>query len=138
VALLTQLRFYVHILNGEGWHANSMNFQGQRDLLLLAEVERDGAVTQRSLSAKHGVALGLTNLSLKRLARKGHIKITTTPSPRVRYVLTPQGFAENSRLAYLYMEYSLSHYCDMPSAATRNAVSSSQQRNETRCHLWNR
>ncbi|MGE0470244.1 MAG: hypothetical protein Nkreftii_001213 [Candidatus Nitrospira kreftii] len=90
-----------------------MNIQGQRDLLLLTEVERDGAVTQRSLATKLGVALGLTNLYLKRLARKGCIKITTIPSQRVRYLLTPQGFAEKSRLTYLYMQYSLSHYRDM-------------------------
>jgi DNA-binding MarR family transcriptional regulator len=90
-----------------------MNLQGQRDLLLLTEVERDGAVTQRSLATKLGVALGLTNLYLKRLARKGYIKITTIPSQRVRYLLTPQGFAEKSRLTYLYMQHSLSHYRDM-------------------------
>jgi DNA-binding MarR family transcriptional regulator len=90
-----------------------MNLQGQRDLLLLTEVERGGAVTQRSLATKLGVALGLTNLYLKRLARRGYIKITTIPSQRVRYLLTPQGFAEKSRLTYLYMQYSLSHYRDM-------------------------
>ena len=90
-----------------------MNLQGQRDLRLLTELERDGAVTQRSLASKLGVALGLTNLYLKRLARKGYIKITTIPSNRVRYLLTPQGFAEKSRLTYLYMQYSLAHYRDM-------------------------
>ncbi len=79
----------------------------------MSEVARDGAVTQRRLSTKLGVALGLTNLYLKRLARKGYIKITTIPSHRVRYLLTPQGFAEKSRLTYLYMQYSLSHYRDM-------------------------
>ena len=99
-----------------------MNLQGQRDLLLLTEVERDGTVTQRSLATKLGVALGLTNLYLKRLARKGYIKITTIPSHRVRYLLTPQGFAEKSRLTYLYMEYSLSHYRDMR-ARLREALS---------------
>jgi DNA-binding MarR family transcriptional regulator len=92
-----------------------MNLQGQRDLLLLTELERDGAVTQRSLATKLGVALGLTNLYLKRLARKGFVKITTIPSHRVRYLLTPQGFAEKSRLTYLYMQYSLTHYRDMRS-----------------------
>ncbi|MDH4328931.1 MAG: winged helix-turn-helix domain-containing protein [Nitrospira sp.] len=90
-----------------------MNLQGQRDLLLLTELERDGAVTQRSLATKLGVALGLTNLYVKRLARKGYIKITTIPSHRVRYLLTPQGFAEKSRLTYLYMQYSLAQYRDM-------------------------
>jgi DNA-binding MarR family transcriptional regulator len=99
-----------------------MNLQGQRDLLLLTELERDGAVTQRSLAIKLGVALGLTNLYLKRLARKGYIKITTIPSHRVRYLLTPQGFAEKSRLTYLYMQYSLSHYRDMR-ARLREALS---------------
>lgn len=99
-----------------------MNLQGQRDLTLLTEVERDGAVTQRSLATKLGVALGLTNLYLKRLARKGYIKVTTIPSHRVRYLLTPQGFAEKSRLTYLYMEYSLSHYRDMR-ARLREALS---------------
>jgi DNA-binding MarR family transcriptional regulator len=90
-----------------------MNLQGQRDLLLLTELERDGTVTQRSLAVKLGVALGLTNLYVKRLARKGYIKITTIPSHRVRYLITPQGFAEKSRLTYLYMQYSLAHYRDM-------------------------
>jgi hypothetical protein len=60
-----------------------------------------------------GVALGLTNLYLKRLARKGYVKITTIPSHRIRYLLTPQGMVEKSRLTYLYMQYSLSHYRDM-------------------------
>lgn len=87
--------------------------QGQRDLLLLSEVERDAGVTQRSLSSKLGVALGLTNLYLKRLARKGYIKITTIPRKRIQYLLTPQGLAEKSRLTYLYMQHSLSYYRDM-------------------------
>jgi DNA-binding MarR family transcriptional regulator len=90
-----------------------MNVQGQRDLLLLSEVERDAGVTQRSLSTKLGVALGLTNLYLKRLARKGCIKITTIPRNRIQYLLTPQGLAEKSRLTYLYMQHSLSYYRDM-------------------------
>jgi DNA-binding MarR family transcriptional regulator len=90
-----------------------MNLQGQRDLLLLSEVERDAGVTQRSLSLTLGVALGLTNLYLKRLACKGYIKITTLPRNRIRYLLTPQGFTEKSRLTYLYMQYSLSYYRDM-------------------------
>jgi DNA-binding MarR family transcriptional regulator len=106
-----------------------MDLQGQRDLLLLAEVERDAGITQRSLATKLGVALGLTNLYLKRLARKGYIKITTIPRNRIRYLLTPQGLAEKSRLTYLYMQYSLSYYRDVRGrlkdallSASRNGV----------------
>ena len=90
-----------------------MDLQGQRDLLLLSELDRNGAATQRTLAIKLGVALGLTNLYLKRLARQGYIKITTIPRNRIRYLLTPQGFAEKSRLTYQYMQYSLSYYRDM-------------------------
>jgi winged helix-turn-helix DNA-binding protein len=90
-----------------------MKLQGQRDLLLLSEVERDAHVTQRSLASKMGVALGLTNLYLKRLAHKGYIKISTIPPHRIRYLLTPQGMAEKSRLTYQYMQYSIAHYRDM-------------------------
>ncbi|TSA02202.1 MAG: winged helix-turn-helix transcriptional regulator [Nitrospiraceae bacterium] len=90
-----------------------MDLQGQRDLLLLSELDRDGGATQRTLATKLGVALGLTNLYLKRLARKGYIKITTIPRSRIRYLVTPQGFTEKSRLTYLYMQYSLSYYKDM-------------------------
>src|SRR5438445_12758550 len=90
-----------------------MNIQAQRDLQLLNAVERNVAVTQRSLARNLGVALGLTNLYLKRLVRKGYIKITTIPRSRIKYLLTPQGFTEKSRLTYLYMQYSLSYYRDM-------------------------
>ena len=90
-----------------------MDLQGQRDLLLLSELDRDGGATQRTLAIKLGVALGLTNLYLKRLVRKGSIKITTIPRNRIRYLLTPQGLAEKSRLTYQYMQYSLSYYRDM-------------------------
>ncbi len=112
-----------------------MNLQGQRDLLLLSELERDGAITQRSLATKLGVALGLTNLYLKRLVRSGYIKITTIPSQRVRYVLTPQGLAEKSRLAYLYMEYSLSHYRDMRTRL-RGALSDTAQNGTKRVVIY--
>ncbi len=89
-----------------------MDLQGQRDLLLLSELDRDGGATQRTLATKLGVALGLTNLYLQRLAHKGFIKVTI-PRNRIRYLLTPQGFTEKSRLTYLYMQYSLSYYRDM-------------------------
>jgi DNA-binding MarR family transcriptional regulator len=92
-----------------------MDLQGQRDLLLLSELDRDGGATQRTLAAKLGVALGLTNLYLKRLARNGYIKITTIPRSRIRYLVTPQGFTEKSRLTSLYMQHSLSYYRDMRS-----------------------
>jgi len=90
-----------------------MDLQSRRDLQLLSEVEKNGSVTQRTLAKSLGVALGLTNLYIKRLARKGYIKITTIPRNRIKYLLTPHGVAEKSRLTYQYMQYSLFYYRDV-------------------------
>src|SRR3972149_11780655 len=79
-----------------------------RTLEVLEEISNDHAVTQRSLSARLGISLGMANLYLKRLAHKGYIKITTVPGRRLlRYMLTPKGFAEKARLTYQFAEYSL-------------------------------
>jgi len=87
-----------------------MEREAQRDLEILNELARGEPVTQRGLARRLGIALGLTNLYVKRLARKGYIKVTTIPAHRVRYLLTPRGMAEKTRLTYEYMEYSLRLY----------------------------
>ncbi len=87
-----------------------MEREALRDLEILAELARSERVTQRGLAARLGIALGLTNLYLKRLARKGHIKITSIPPRRVRYLLTPKGMAQKTRLTYEYMDYSRQLY----------------------------
>lgn len=78
---------------------------------LMEEVEKEGGiVTQRDLARRLNVSLGLTNAFLKRIVRKGYFKITTVPGRTVRYILTPKGFAEKSRLTMEYIRYSLAHY----------------------------
>ena len=56
------------------------------------------------------MSLGLVNSFIKRLARKGYLKITTIPRNRVKYILTPRGFAEKSRLTYEFIQYSFHFY----------------------------
>jgi DNA-binding MarR family transcriptional regulator len=78
-------------------------------LKILDEISRASLITQRDLSGRLGIALGLVNTYIKRLVKKGHIKITTVPKNRVKYILTPKGFAEKVRLTYEYMHYSVSY-----------------------------
>lgn len=82
----------------------------QRDLKILTAIGEGHNFTQRGLAGTLGIALGLTNLYLKRLARKGYIKITTIPQNRLHYFLTPKGLARKSRLTYEYMAFSLHLY----------------------------
>ncbi|MBI4354268.1 MAG: winged helix-turn-helix transcriptional regulator [Candidatus Omnitrophica bacterium] len=81
-----------------------------RDMHLLNEVTNSPDATQRELSQRIGAALGLTNLMLRRLAKKGYIKITGTKRSRIRYLITPQGILEKSRLTYEFIHYSLQLY----------------------------
>jgi DNA-binding MarR family transcriptional regulator len=84
-----------------------MDIENHRDLKLLEAVEEDSRVTQRSLATKLGIALGLTNIYLKRLVRKGYIKCVNVQSNRITYLITPRGIAEKARLTYEFMDYSL-------------------------------
>src|SRR6266849_2140601 len=84
-----------------------MDIEAHRDLKLLEAVEQDSRVTQRSLATKLGIALGLTNVYLKRLVRKGYIKCVNVQSNRNLYLITPRGIAEMARLTYEFMDYSL-------------------------------
>src|SRR5207248_6441905 len=75
---------------------------------LLESVERGGEQSQRRLASELGIALGLVNAYLKRCITKGLVKVTHAPARRYAYYLTPQGFAEKSRLTVDYMSYSFS------------------------------
>lgn len=87
-----------------------MAVEDLRDLEVLEAVAQDREITQRGLAAKLGIALGLTNLYVKRLVRKGFIKCVNVQSNRLLYLITPRGITEKTRLTYEYMEYSLYLY----------------------------
>src|SRR5215510_8474273 len=82
------------------------------DILLsvLDAVERDPTLTQRSVARDLGIALGLVNTYLKRCVRKGLVKVSQVPRRRYAYYLTPQGFAEKSRLTATYLSQSFSFF----------------------------
>jgi len=87
-----------------------MNLEEWRDLQLLEAVEGESTVTQRTLAARLGIALGLTNLYVRRLIRKGHIKSVAMPPNRLVYFVTPRGVQRKARLTLEFMKYSLDLY----------------------------
>src|SRR5712691_4916690 len=87
-----------------------LDVESRREFTVLEAVAHNQHITQRSLAAKLGIALGLTNIYLKRLIRKGYIKCINVQSNRLLYLITPQGIAEKSRLTYEFMDYSLHLY----------------------------
>jgi DNA-binding MarR family transcriptional regulator len=81
-------------------------------LQLLEALEQEATITQRSLATRLGIALGLTNLYLKRLIRKGYVKCITVSPNRLVYSLTPRGVSRKARLTFEFMKYSLDFYRD--------------------------
>ncbi len=79
-------------------------------LRILDEVERNSETSQRQLARNLEVSLGLINAFMKRLYRKGYFKVTTMPRRRVKYLLTPKGVMEKSRLTLEYIDYSLGFF----------------------------
>jgi DNA-binding MarR family transcriptional regulator len=77
---------------------------------LLQSVERDGGQSQRRLAADLGIALGLVNAYLRRCIKKGLVKVSEAPARRYAYYLTPNGFAEKSRLTVEYLGISFSFF----------------------------
>ena len=87
-----------------------MDLEAHRDLRLLEAVHQDSRVTQRGLASQLGMALGLANIYLKRMIRKGFIKVVNVQPNRISYLVTPRGIAEKARLTYEFMDYSLHLY----------------------------
>jgi DNA-binding MarR family transcriptional regulator len=91
---------------------NSAAGAGREDIVLgvLTAIDRDSNTSQRTISRELDVALGLANAYLKRCVRKGLIKIKQVPRRRYAYYLTPQGFAEKSRLTAEYLSSSFNFF----------------------------
>jgi len=84
-----------------------------RDLQLLEEIEQNPRVSQRELSNKFGIALGVTNACIKRMARRGLIRLKGFPPRRIAYYLTPKGFSEKAKLTLHFFSYNIQHYAEM-------------------------
>lgn len=98
-----------------------------RNLQLLEEISRDSTASQRKLSEKLGVALGVTNACLKKMARKGYIKIKGINHKRISYFLTPEGFSEKTRLTYHFLEYTVHYYIGLKKSLTEKLDHISKQ-----------
>ena len=81
-----------------------------RTLKILEQVENGNTPSQRALAGELNISLGLVNSFIKRLVKKGFVKITTIPKKRIKYILTPSGAAEKTRLTYLYIQHSYDFY----------------------------
>lgn len=81
-----------------------------RELRLLEEVSLEPNSSQRRLANRLGIALSVTNILMRSLARKGHIRMVQVRWRRWIYTLTPSGIARKVQLTFAYVESFLDHY----------------------------
>ena len=84
--------------------------QEMRELNLLQELEKNPVISQRQLSHKFGIALGVTNACLRRMARRGWIRIASLDHRKIGYYLTPKGFTEKAKLTVHLISWTMQHY----------------------------
>lgn len=81
-------------------------------LRMLGEIEAGRGSSQRFLAREVGIALGLTNLLLRTMLRKGLVRLVRIERNRVRYLITPAGLREKSRLARAYVAHNVRFYAE--------------------------
>jgi ribosomal protein S25 len=84
-----------------------------RDLRLLEELEKNPVVSQRKLSQKFKIALGLTNACLNKMANKGWIRIQGLNRRKIGYYVTPKGITEKAKLTLKMITCTIEQYSDL-------------------------
>ncbi len=89
---------------------NSRREAYQEELLL--RLDGDRRVSQRSLASELGIALGLTNLLVRLLVKRGWVRIVRLQANQVRYLLTPAGLAQRAKISRRKLRESIRFYTD--------------------------
>ena len=82
----------------------------QQEYELLNEIAQDSMVTQANLSKRLGMAVGSVNWYIKRLIKRGYVKVSHLDRTRLKYDLTPEGMSVFTERAMQYAKDSLMIY----------------------------
>ena len=104
---MTAVGFYVRI---QKMNAQDVTDIKQREYDLLNEIAQDSTVTQASLAKSLGIAVGSVNWYIKRLIKRGYVKVSHLDRTRLQYDLTPEGMSVFTERAMQYAKDSLKIY----------------------------
>ena len=72
------------------------------DYNILKTIESDSTISQRKLSSQIEINVASVNFALKRLIKKGFIRMVGINPRRIRYYITPEGISKKTQLAYRF------------------------------------
>lgn len=92
--------------------------RNQDHLNILRSIHNEPELSQRRLAKDLGFSLGKLNYSLKALKEKGLIKIQNFQKKEkkiqyFRYMITPEGIAERTRLTINFMKRKMKEYDEL-------------------------
>lgn len=96
-----------------------MDINSLRTFQILDALSTEKNLTQRDLSKRVGVAVGLVNRYVKRLVTKGYIEVTLVEKNRLKYLLTPKGIKQKSVLTGHYLQRSYRLFVDLRERTTQ-------------------
>jgi DNA-binding MarR family transcriptional regulator len=113
---------------------NLMSEIKQQEYELLNEIAQDSLVTQASLAKRLGIAVGSVNWYIKRLVKRGYVKVSHLDRTRLQYDLTPEGMSVFTERALQYAKDSLKVYRSFRQQA-QDITSELQAQGITQVHL---
>lgn len=90
-------------------------------LPVMDAIETSSEVSQRDISKRTEISLGVVNAVLKDLIHRGWIRAHQVPRKRYAYYLTPQGIAEKAQIAIGVFENSIHAYTQARGLADTHA-----------------
>ncbi len=72
----------------------------EKEYEVLSHLGKEKEVTQRKIASGTGLSLGSVNILLKKMVKKGLVKIERLNTRTIRYILTPRGMKEKARITY--------------------------------------
>jgi len=76
----------------------------ERELNILEQIHQSkGSIKQRDLAHIIGLSLGMTNSIIKRLVKKGWLKIKKVNNRNIQYIVSTEGIEEITRRSYRYL-----------------------------------
>lgn len=105
-----------------------------RELLILEHIDADPDATQAALAEALGVAVGTVNFAMKRLIKKGCLRVKQLERRRLKYIVTPSGLALRTKLAIDSLHYSMRLYRETRARA-KQLLADVKQQGYTSIHI---
>ncbi|MFW6172158.1 MAG: winged helix-turn-helix transcriptional regulator [Elusimicrobiota bacterium] len=92
------------------------------ELKIIDSISKNQNISQRDISKHIGASLGLTNIIVNRLIKKGYLKASRLNPRKIKYMVTPKGIKEKTKKTYKFMKRSFSVINELKDFITDSAI----------------